>query len=299
MATIVLTAVGAAIGGPVGGAIGAMLGQQIDSAIFGGPARQGSRLKELAVQTSSYGTQVPVVFGAMRVAGTVIWSTELIEDRVKSGGSKSRPATVNYSYRVSLAIALSSRPISRIGRVWADGNLIRGSAGDLKTEGQFRYHSGHADQATDPLLASAEAAGQCPAYRGLAYAVFEDLQLADFGNRIPSLTFEVFERDDPITLAHIISAISSGSISSQSGQGVVGFAGAGASLSEALSPLLEAFPVQMVARGPSLALNDVGSIATEIPALTIAAEEGGQKLERPKNILAPFGHTPNHVSLRY
>lgn len=299
MATIVLTAVGTAIGGPVGGAIGAMLGQQIDSAIFGGPARQGSRLKELAVQTSSYGTQVPVVFGAMRVAGTVIWSTELIEDRVKSGGSKSRPATVNYSYRVSLAIALSSRPISRIGRVWADGNLIRGSAGDLKTEGQFRYHSGHADQATDPLLASAEAAGQCPAYRGLAYAVFEDLQLADFGNRIPSLTFEVFERDDPITLAHIISAISSGSISSQSGQGVVGFAGAGASLSEALSPLLEAFPVQMVARGPSLALNDVGSIATEIPALTIAAEEGGQKLERPKNILAPFGHTPNHVSLRY
>ncbi len=299
MATLVLTAVGTAIGGPVGGAIGAMIGQHIDSAIFSGPARQGSRLKELAVQTSSYGTQVPAVFGAMRVAGTVIWSTDLIEDRVKSGGSKTRPATVNYSYRVSLAIALSSRPISRIGRIWADGNLIRGSAGDLKIEAQFRYHKGHANQAPDPLLASAEAVGQCPAYRGLAYAVFEDLQLADFGNRIPSLTFEVFERDDPLTLAHIISGLSSRTISSQSGQGVTGFAGAGASLGEALSPLLEAFPVQLVARGQFLALNDVGPTATGMPTLTIAAEENGQKLERPKNILAPAGQIPNHVSLRY
>jgi len=299
MATIVLTAVGTAIGGPIGGAIGAMLGQQIDSVIFKGPAREGSRLKELAVQTSSYGTQVPALFGAMRVAGTVIWSTDLIEDRVKSGGGKGRPATVNYTYRVSLAIALSSRPISRIGRIWADGNLIRGSAGDLKIQAQFRFHAGHANQAPDALIASAEAAGQCPAYRGLAYAVFEDLQLADFGNRIPSLTFEVFERDGPLTLAHIMSSLSHGGISSQSAQGVTGFAGAGASLSEALSPLLESFPVQLVARGHSLVLNDVGSIASGTPSLTIAAEEGGQKLERPKNILAPAGQIPNHVSLRY
>lgn len=299
MATLVLTAVGTAIGGPVGGAIGAMIGQQIDSAVFGGPARQGSRLKELAVQTSSYGTQVPAIFGAMRVAGTVIWSTDLIEDRVKSGGSKSRPATVNYSYRVSLAIALSSRPIHRIGRIWADGNLIRGSAGDLKTDSQFRYYEGHANQAPDPLLASAEAAGQCPAYRGLAYAIFEDLQIADFGNRIPSLTFEVFERDDPLTLAQIISSLSSGTISSQSELGVTGFAGAGGSLSEAISPLLEAFPVQLTARGPLLALDDTRPEATGMPILTIAAEENGQILERAKNILAPAGQIPNHVSLRY
>jgi len=299
MATLVLTAVGTAIGGPLGGAIGAMIGQQIDSVIFKGPAREGSRLKELAVQTSSYGTQVPAVLGAMRVAGTVIWSTDLIEDRVKSGGSKSRPASVNYSYRVSLAIALSSRPISRIGRIWADGNLIRGSAGDLKIAAQFRYHEGHPNQAPDSLLASAEAVGQCPAYRGLAYAVFEDLQLADFGNRIPSLTFEVFERDDPLTLARIISSLSLGGISSHSEQSVTGFAGAGASLSEALSPLLESFPVQMVARGQSLVVNDLGATASTIASLTIAAEEGTQKLERPKYILAPAGQIPKHVSLRY
>lgn len=299
MATLVLTAVGTAIGGPVGGAIGAMLGQQFDAAIFGAPTRQGGRLKELAVQTSSYGTQVPAVCGAMRVAGTVIWSTDLIEDRVKSGGSKSRPATVNYSYRVSLAIALSSRPISRIGRIWADGNLIRGVSGDLKTETLFRYHNGHANQTPDPLLASAEVAGQCPAYRGLAYAVFEDLQLAEFGNRIPSLTFELFERDEPLTLAQVVSSLSRGDISSQSEQGITGFAGAGTNLNDALSPLLEAFPVQLVASGHALAVTDVEPVKSGIPTLIIAAQEGAHTLERPKNILSPVGHNPNQVSIRY
>ena len=33
--------------------------------------------------------------------------------------------------------------------------------------------------------------GDAPAYRGLAYVVFERLPLANFGNRIPQLSFEV------------------------------------------------------------------------------------------------------------
>ena len=37
-----------------------------------------------------------------------------------------------------------------------------------------------------------------PAHRGIAYAVFEQLQLADFGNRIPSLTFEVIADEAPV-----------------------------------------------------------------------------------------------------
>ena len=30
-----------------------------------------------------------------------------------------------------------------------------------------------------------------PAYRGVAYVVFEDLALGDYGNRVPQFTFEV------------------------------------------------------------------------------------------------------------
>src|SRR3546814_8070072 len=58
--------------------------------------------------------------------------------------------------------------------------------------GAFRLFTGDPDQNADQLMASAEGAAQIPAHRGFSYVVFEDLQLADYGNRIPSLTFEVF-----------------------------------------------------------------------------------------------------------
>lgn len=66
MATLLLTAVGTAFGGPLGGAIGALLGQQIDGAVFGKRKVEGPRLKELSVQTSSYGSALPMHFGRIR-----------------------------------------------------------------------------------------------------------------------------------------------------------------------------------------------------------------------------------------
>jgi hypothetical protein len=244
MATVVLTAVGTLLGGPIGGAIGAALGQRIDQAVLGsGKPREGPRLKELEVQTSSYGTQIPAIFGTMRVAGTVIWSTDLIEQRVKSGGGKGRPASVNYSYSASFAVALSSRAVKRIGRIWADGNLLRGAAGDFKTETIFRFHPGHGDEPPDPLLASAELGGQCPAYRDVAYVVFEDLQLADYGNRIPSLTFEVFEREETVSVGEIASVASAGLIEGEASATLGGYAVQGRDCRSALEPILAAMPV--------------------------------------------------------
>lgn len=197
MATLVLGTIGRAIGGPVVGAIGSLLGNRIDHAVLGGKGREGPRLTELAVQTSSYGTAVPRVYGTMRVAGTVIWSTDLKETRDRSGGGKGRPASTAYSYSASFAALLSGRPILGLGRVWADGRLLRGRAGDLKVKAGLRLHLGGEDQAPDPLIASAE--GTAPAYRGCAYAVWEDLPLADWGNRIPSLTWEVIADDGPVS----------------------------------------------------------------------------------------------------
>lgn len=191
MATLVLGALGTLVGGPLGGALGATLGRGLDAMFIGGPRREGPRLKELAVSTSAYGQPIPALYGSTRVAGTVIWATDLVERRETSGGGKGKPKTTSYSYSVSLAVALSSRPIDAVGRIWADGNLLRGRAGDLKTGGTLRCHTGHADQQPDPLMAAA-IGPQCPAHRGCAYVVFEDLALEDFGNRIPALSFEVF-----------------------------------------------------------------------------------------------------------
>ena len=189
MATLLLSTVGTLVGGPLGGAIGALAGRAIDGAIIGGGKREGPRLKDVAVTTSSYGQPIPPHHGRMRSAGSIIWATDLVEHSAKKGGRKGQPSVTSYSYTTSFAVALSSRQILGVGRVWADGNLLRGEAGDLKVGGTMRLHSGWGDQAPDPLIAAAEGLDRCPAWRGLAYVVFEDLELTDFFNRIPALTF--------------------------------------------------------------------------------------------------------------
>lgn len=190
MATLVLTTVGTMIGGPIGGTIGALIGQAVDGRLLAPKGLQGPRLSDLRVQTSSYGTPIPRLYGRMRVAGTVIWATDLVEHRHRQGG-KGRPTTTSYSYSASFAVALSSRPVRTVGRIWAEGTIFRGAAGDFKSGCTFRLYNGDEDQAVDPLIAAAEGAGQCPAFRGIAYVVFEDMDLSPFGNRIPSLNFEV------------------------------------------------------------------------------------------------------------
>ncbi|MFM5895187.1 MAG: phage tail protein [Novosphingobium sp.] len=207
MATLILSAVGQYFGGPIGSAIGALVGNQVDHMIFKPGDREGARLNELKITTSSYGIAIPRHFGRMRVAGQIIWSTDLVEHREKQGNGKGKPSTINYTYTASFAVALSSRRIQSVGRIWADGKLVRGTAGDMKVGGTLRLHTGTGDQAADPLLAAAEGADRSPGYRGLAYVVFEDLQLAEFGNRIPTLSFEVIADEGAFGFADLLAGV--------------------------------------------------------------------------------------------
>ncbi len=295
MATLLLTAVGTAIGGPVGGAIGALIGQQADQAIFGSGTIEGPRLKELSVTTSSYGQPIARVFGRMRVPGTVIWSTDLIESSAKSGGGKGRPSTKTYSYSTSFAVALSSLPVSSLGRIWADGELLRGAAGDLKTEGVLRFYDGHGDDPVDPLVA-ADKGSAAPAFRDCAYVVFEDLQLADFGNRIPTLTFEIMaESPSSVALNDIVPLAISGD-SSQTLPHLRGFADEGGPLASSLSALNRVFPLSCVTKGSGFTLSPIDSsgavLATLSPEVS-NAEEGQRNRRRAER----FAQEP--VALRY
>ena len=254
MATLILSTVGSVLGGPVGGAIGALIGQQIDQAIIGSPTRKGPRLKELAVQTSSYGAAIPRHYGRMRVAGSVIWATELKERREKSGGGKGKPKVVSYTYSTSFAVALASRPIRGVGRIWADGNLLRGAAEDLKVGGTFRLHTGEGDQDRDPLIAAAEGSARTPAFRAIAYAVFEDLALADFGNRIPSLTFEVFADDGAVTLTRILRDAIPELAVSPIADTVLGYSVESGSAAALVETVGEIVPLACVSQGETLSL---------------------------------------------
>jgi Putative phage tail protein len=236
MATLVLTAVGTALGGPLGGALGAMLGQSADALLFAPKARQGPRLSDLKVQTSSYGDAIPELFGTMRVAGTVIWATDLQERRQKKSAGKGRPAQVEYSYSASFAVALSARPIGAIRRIWADGKLLRDASGSFAEAVSFRSYRGDADQKADPLIASAVGIERASAFRGLAYAMFEALDLSAFGNRIPQLSFEVEADAQPVAAAAIGGELLS-DVTASGGPALTGYAAGGGRVREALAPL--------------------------------------------------------------
>lgn len=203
MASIVLSTVGASLGSAVGGsfggylagALGRAVGGMVDTAVFGSGALagvEGPRLNDLAVQTSTYGRMVPLVYGTVRIAGNVIWSRpirERITTTTQSGGGKGgggvTQTTKTYSYTVTLAIAICEGPIDAVLRVWADALQL-----DM-SQGTYRIYKGTEAQMPDSAIIATQGVGNAPAYRGMAYVVVEDFPLGEFGNRIPNFTFEV------------------------------------------------------------------------------------------------------------
>lgn len=265
MATLVLGAIGTMIGGPLGGSIGALIGRSLDGKLLGSGRREGPRLNEIKLTTSSYGIPIPRHFGRMRVPGQIIWATDLVERKDQQGGGKTSPSTT-YSYSASFAVALSSRPLISVGRIWADGKLLRGEAGDLKVGGMMRLHSGHGDQAPDPLIVAVEGAGHAPAYRGLAYVVFEDLQLGEYGNRIPSLSFEVLGDGGTLTVSRLLEGALADSDAPLALDGIAGVSIEGP-LSEALSALSPFYPIHADACDERLVLtsDDATGPSTALP----------------------------------
>ncbi|GHE86362.1 phage host specificity protein [Aliiroseovarius zhejiangensis] len=219
MATILLSAVGAAAGASIGGgvlglssvvigkAIGATVGQVIDNRILGEgsePVETG-KVDRMRLTGASEGAAIPMVFGRARLGGQVIWATRFKESVTTTGGgggkgmpSPPEPEVTTYSYSISLAIALCEGEITRVGRIWADGNEV--SPTDLN----MRVYTGTESQLPDPKIEAVKGAGKAPAYRGVAYVVIEDLPLGQFGNRVPQFSFEVFrpeQRDQPREVA--------------------------------------------------------------------------------------------------
>jgi hypothetical protein len=210
MATLLLqvagAALGTALGGPVGGmigqALGGIAGSQIDGALLysGGGTKivEGPRLTEINGLASTEGAAIPRVYGRARLGGQLIWATRFDEEvavnvtRTKNGGKGGKAQKTyetTYNYYANLAIGLCEGPISFIRRIWVDGREL-----DVATV-QMRVHIGGEDQEPDPLIAAKES-GATPAYRGLAYVVFERFGLAEYGNRVPQFSFEVVRAVD-------------------------------------------------------------------------------------------------------
>ena len=150
---------------------------------------EGPRLESFHIQTSRDGAPMARVFGRARLAGQVIWASQIKETQTEEqvSGKGGGPTLRNYSYSMSFAVGLCEGEISGIGRIWANGVLI--PSGDI----HMRVHKGREDQNPDPLIQMIDGP-DVPAHRGTAYIVFEDFALDDYGARLPQLNIEVFRR---------------------------------------------------------------------------------------------------------
>lgn len=223
MATLVLSTVGQVVGtflgGPIGGLIGrtvgAVIGSSIDNFLFAPSIKstqEGPRLQESQILSSTEGQPIIRGYGRFRTPGNLIWATRFREEVVKEtttqggkgGQAKQTSETTTYNYFVNFAVGLCEGEIQSVHRVWADGKLF-----DLSGV-TYRVYRGTEAQTPDSLITTKEGTGNVPAYRGLAYIVFEDMQINNFGNRIPQMSFEItrpVKRSDNNSVGDLVTGI--------------------------------------------------------------------------------------------
>lgn len=222
----VLAIAGAFIGSLFGmPGLGFAIGSMAGSLLFPetGPTMHGPRLSDLAVQVSTYGVPKPLLYATDRVAGNMIWinDNKIDETTHESGGGLfGGPKVVSYTYSVSCGVALGVREIGGIKKIYADKKLIYNNDYDqlsraLDAEGSplmlglidyaldrqaenlglkrialvARFYTGTEDQTADPAIVADWGAADTPDFKDLVYVVFEDMELEDFGNRIPQFEF--------------------------------------------------------------------------------------------------------------
>lgn len=182
----------------------AAVGASIGAAFLNRPPgvdREGPRLGDLSVSTSTYGNPIPEVFGANRMGVNMIWATEIEEQRstISQGGSGKgggNSSLTTYRYYANAAFGCCVGPVLGFQRIWADKKLIY-DATDASNlffkypDGAIRTYNGDETQQPDPLIVADKGAAEAPAHRGLAYFVIEGFPLEDFGNRIPQFEVEV------------------------------------------------------------------------------------------------------------
>lgn len=175
---------------------------------------KGPRLEDLSVSLADYGSPIPRIWGTRRINPQIIWAEQLREKKKKSktkGGKYTE-----YKYYGTWAVLLCDHEIDSVTRIWFDKRVIyqRTSAGPISAASVFstvfnggngqiklsdgqnmRIYLGTETQEPDPRMEAwcedRYGADSCPAYRGSAYIVFQDIPLETVGNRIPQVTVEV------------------------------------------------------------------------------------------------------------
>jgi len=129
----------------------------------------------------------------------------------------------------------------------------------------------------------------------MAYAVFENFQLADYGNRIPSLTFELLAGDAAVTTGSVAAELSGGLVSG-AGAALTGVSAYGDSVRGVLETLAAADGSWFATDGDALVLRN-----TAIADATLADDGSAATGDAPgrKRAVAAIESVPRAITLAH
>jgi hypothetical protein len=226
VSVIVGAVVGFCYGGPFGAGYGAMFGMSfggmIGGLIQGGvnvfwPERSDLNFSpppqphETRLQYSSWGMPIPIQYGSGRMAGNIIYMSDIVEtiDRSRHRQDGVRYYEMVKTYTATFAIAFCEE-IEAILRIWVNNKVFvdyrdtsspyypTGDAalqvGNLSTSiarqtVYFTIYHGTETQTYNPAIAALLTAAETPAYRGTCYIVFIDFPIGEFSG-VPNIEIE-------------------------------------------------------------------------------------------------------------
>jgi len=198
-----------------GSPTGALYGAQIGLAVGGyldppkGPKQQGPNLGDLTLQTATYGAFIPRGYGTFPVTGNVFWlengqyavSSVETSSGGKGGGSKATQESLYYTatFAVGLLDCTDGTPIKGIRRIWiankpfsdAGSSELSAIAATANAAQFFTLHKGEMNQLPDERMQATLGVANTPAFRGMAYIVFKDFPLAQYGNTLAGVQIRV------------------------------------------------------------------------------------------------------------
>ncbi len=129
--------------------------------------------------SADYGSYIALIFGEARTAGRVIWI-----DDIRIQIENKAPNEKKFVFYTSFAVAICEGKIHNLLNIFIKDKIF-----DLKKY-NYRLYNGSQDQIPDPLILSKNN-DRAPAFRGLAYIIFENFPISEFNNSIPNFIFHV------------------------------------------------------------------------------------------------------------
>jgi hypothetical protein len=201
--------IGASLGGMAGGVAGSVLWPEKVNPEFPPPPQPN----ENRTQISTYGTSIPIVYESSRLAGNIIYMSDVNNTVVRTSHRQDgvRYYEIVQTYTSTFAIAFCEGQVESISRIWLNGKVFADFRNPLSpnypvgnsslayanwstsvalSSIYFSIYYGSDTQISNSSISAIIGAAETPAYRGICYIVFIDFPIGEFSG-IPTVEIEI------------------------------------------------------------------------------------------------------------